>query len=135
MCGSRNHGNRFQQTDGYRCAGAAILPDLVERRVRDIREREDRRNEPKLILRVMSIRRWHVSLSQAAQCRPQVVHTRHREHNAEGDRQVRDEGDLVRAADSAQDKQAVQEGGNKGAEYHLGHGVAHEIAEQTGTEL
>jgi hypothetical protein len=78
MYESANLGNRFQQTDGHRSAGTAILPDLVERRIRDVREREDRRNDPKLILSVMAIRRRHVSLSQATQCRPQVVHTRHR---------------------------------------------------------
>ena len=44
------------------------MPNLVERRVREVRERDDRRNDPKLIQRVMAKRRRHVSLSQTTKC-------------------------------------------------------------------
>jgi len=65
----------------------------------------------------------------------QHPHAHHRKQHAEGDRQVGDEGDLLSAADGAEDDQAVQEGGHERTEYRLGRGVAHETAEQTGTEL
>lgn len=61
--------------------------------------------------------------------------THHGEQHAEVDRQVGDKGDLISAADGAEDDQAVQEGSDEGTEYRLIRGVAHEIAEQTRTEL
>jgi hypothetical protein len=44
MCKFRDHGNHFQKAAGHYGAGAAILLNLVERRVREYRKGDGRRN-------------------------------------------------------------------------------------------
>jgi hypothetical protein len=66
-------GEKDSSSDYGSGAGAAILPNLVERRVCEYRKGDGRRNQPKLILLVMSIRRRHLALSQARQCGPEVI--------------------------------------------------------------